>query len=42
MRAEREREFGNVVPVRGVDNDKKIVVAGSEVDLLDFNPHLLG
>ena len=42
LRAEGECEFGDVVPVRGIDNNKEIVVAGSEIDLLDFNSHFLG
>src|SRR5713226_3542972 len=42
LRAERDCEFGDVVPVRGIDNDKEIVVAGSEIDLLDFNAYFLG
>jgi hypothetical protein len=42
LRAEREREFGDVVPIRGVDNDKEIIVARSQIDLLDFDSHFLG
>ena len=42
LRTEREREFGDVVLVRGIDYHKEIVVAGSEVDLLDLNSHFLG
>jgi hypothetical protein len=42
LRADRERPFGDVVAVRGIDNDKEIVVSGREVDLFDFNSHFLG
>src|SRR3954453_4419936 len=42
LRTERQRELGDVVPVRSVDNDQKIVVARGHIDLLDFNSHFLG
>src|SRR6476646_8465562 len=42
LRTERKRELGDVVPVRSVDNDQEIVVAGGHIDLLDFNSHFLG
>jgi hypothetical protein len=42
LRTEREREFGDVVPVRGIDNHKEIVIAGRQIDLLDLNFHFLG
>jgi hypothetical protein len=42
LRAEGECALGNVVPVRGIDNHEQIVIAGCEIDLLDFNPHFLG
>src|SRR5262245_26540376 len=29
QRAEREREFRNVVPTRGIDNEKEVIVARS-------------
>jgi hypothetical protein len=29
QRADREREFSNVVPIWGIDNEKEVVVAGS-------------
>src|SRR6185312_6753842 len=41
-RTERQRELGDVVPVRSVDNDQKIVVARGHIDLLDFDSHFLG
>src|ERR1700730_2844910 len=41
LRAEGECEFGDVVPVGGIDNDQEIVVAGSQIDLLDVNSQLL-
>jgi len=42
LRTQGKREFGNVVPVGSIDNDKEIGIAGSEIDLLDFNSHFLG
>src|SRR5215211_3925140 len=42
LRAEREREFCDVVPIWGIDDEKEIVIAGSEIDLSDFDSHLLG
>src|SRR5260370_39254607 len=41
LRAEREGELGDIVPDRGVDNDEEIIVAGRQIDFLDFNTQFL-
>jgi hypothetical protein len=36
-RAERQREFGDIVAVRRIDEEDKIATACSEIKLLDLN-----
>src|SRR5258705_11952239 len=40
-RAERQREFGNVVAARRIDKEYEVAVPGREVYLLDLNAQLL-
>src|SRR5437899_12357574 len=40
--AERQREFGNVIAARRIDEQHEIAVAGREIYLLDLNAHFLG
>jgi hypothetical protein len=40
LRAERERKLGHVISARRIYDDKDIVVAGCEIDFLNFNAHL--
>jgi hypothetical protein len=41
-RTERKREFGDMVPERRFGDDKDIVLAGGEINLLDLDPDFLG
>jgi len=42
LRAQRKREFGDVVAVGGIEDDQQIAVARRKIDLLDLNSHFLG
>ena|SRR6478672_1071090 len=42
LRPKCECKFCDVVSVRSVYDDKEVVLAGREIDLLDFNSHFLG
>src|SRR5215831_7560491 len=41
LRAQRKREFGDVVAVGGIEDDQQIAVARREIDLFDLNSHFL-
>src|SRR6516164_8989354 len=42
LRAQRKREFRDVVAVGGIEDDQQIAVARRKIDLLDLNSHFLG
>src|SRR5262249_39748139 len=42
MRAQRQREFGDVVAVGGIEDDQEIAIARRQIDLLDLDSHFLG
>ena len=42
LRAQRKREFGDVVAVGGIEDDQQIAVARRKIDLFDLNSHFLG
>src|SRR5215813_8386593 len=42
LRAQRKREFGDVVAVGRIEDDQQIAVARRKIDLLDLNSHFLG
>src|ERR1700674_714563 len=42
LRTERQREFGDVVPIGRIEDDNEVAVTGREIDLLDLNAHFLG
>jgi hypothetical protein len=42
LRPKCECKFCDVVSVGSVYDDKEVVLAGREIDLLDFNSHFLG
>src|SRR5262249_25945253 len=42
LRAQRQREFGDVVAVGGIEDDQEIAITRRKIDLLDLNSHFLG
>jgi hypothetical protein len=42
LRADRERKLSNVIAIWGLDNKQEIIVARSQIDILDFNSEFLG
>jgi hypothetical protein len=42
LRSKCECKFCDVVSIGSIHDEKEVVLAGREIDLLDFNSHFLG